>query len=68
MNVSDQILEEIRERWKDSMGFVGPYTVPAKDIYYLLNRLDAAEKAARGTWKRCEMLAAEIRKMKGEES
>ena len=64
MNVSDQILEEIRERNKIRLVEDKSYW----DIYYLLNRLDAAEKAARGTWKRCEMLAAEIRKMKGEET
>lgn len=62
MNESDKILAEIKERWKNDLEFLKyddnrgsrgilhvESTHPALDIRYLLNRLEAAEKASRGT-------------------
>jgi hypothetical protein len=59
MNPNDQILAEIKERWKRDLDFLEcgdnlpprlilATTHPARDIRYLLNRLEAAERAAKG--------------------
>ncbi len=60
MNESNKVLEEIKERWKPDIYFLNEHekherilkikaTHPACDIRYLLNRLEAAERAAQGT-------------------
>lgn len=65
MNANDQILDEIKERWKNDIKwlehaekdplnekiFDHSYTIPVRDIRYLLGRLEAAERAARETAK-----------------
>jgi hypothetical protein len=83
MNANDQILAEIRKRWKHDIEFLEKcekdfkgagvlktatfdyMTSPAKDIRYLLGRLEAAEKAARGTAKLNTKLNAYAQKVLG---